>query len=94
MLKSTIFKARTTYKVLDMAPKNRKCKRIKSLRLLKKKHWKLKLLKCQLTFRLRSSSRKKERGALTLLVGLVMGELPLSLPKKGVKNKQKFKQSS
>ncbi len=47
-------------------------------------------MKCKLTLRLRSSSsRKMELGALTLLVGLVMGELPLNLPKMGVKNKKK-----
>ena len=94
-LKSTISKARTTSKVLDLAPQTRKYKKAKSLRLLKKKLWKLKLLKCQLTLRLRSScSRKKERGAPTLPVGLVMRQPPLNLLKMAVKNKQKFRQSS
>ncbi len=93
-LKSTIFKARTTFKVLVLEPQISKSKKIKLLRLSKKKLWKPKLLKCQLTSRLRSSSRKKERGALTLLDGSVMGELPPNLLKKMVKNRQKFKQSS
>ncbi len=42
LLKSIIFKARTTFKVLDMVPQIRKCKRLKSSELYKKKHWKLK----------------------------------------------------